>query len=226
MKTSSLHFLWCIFFSLANMALAVLPPANSPLPDYDKRVGTASGREVVSPTQQLAVERLRLREPHIQVEFDPITSGPKSITARDAFLSGSRGLGGAIPAEAASKFAVGDPHRATKAFLQEYRDLFGHGPEVLDEARVKQHFVTPHNGLRTVVWQQELEGIPVFEAVLISHTSRRGALVNLSSRFLPDATNALIRAGQNRADLGVSLKVSARQGLAIAAGEIGEQLVE
>jgi hypothetical protein len=225
-KTFSPHFLWCVIFSVANMALAVLPPADPPLPGYDRRAGTASGLGVVSPAQQLAVERLRLRQPQIQVEFDPITSGPKSITARGAFLSGSRGLGGAIPAEAASKFAVGDPYWATKAFLQEYRDLFGHGPEVLDEARVKQHFVTPHNGLRTVVWQQEVEGIPVFEAVLISHTSRRGELVNLSSRFLPGATNALIRAGQNRADMGVLPKVSARQALAIAAGQIGEQLLE
>ena len=226
MKTSSLHFLWCVFFSVANMALAVLPPADPPLPGYDRRAGTASGLGVVSPAQQLAVERLRLRQPQIQVEFDPITSGPKSITARGAFLSGSQGLGGAIPAEAASKFAVGDPHRATKAFLQEYRDLFGYGPEVLAGARVKQQFVTPHNGLRTVVWQQEVDGVPVFEAVLISHTSRRGELVNLSSRMLPGATTALKRTGQSRADVGVSLKVSARQALAIAAGQIGEQLSE
>src|ERR1035441_3521161 len=92
MKTSSLHFLWCVFFSVANMALAVLPPADPPLPGYDRRAGTASGLGVVSPAQQLAVERLRLRQPQIQVEFDPITSGPKSITARGAFLSGSQGL--------------------------------------------------------------------------------------------------------------------------------------
>ena len=77
-----------------------------------------------------------------------------------------------------------------------------------------------------MVWQQEVDGVPVFEAVLISHTSRRGELVNLSSRMLPGATTALKRSGQSRADVGVSLKVSARQALAIAAGQIGEQLSE
>src|ERR1017187_10290928 len=224
--TTRLHFLSFVFFCFANMALAFLPPADPPLPDYDKRVGTASGLEVVSQAQRLAVERLRLRQPHIQVEFDRITSSPKSVLARDAFLSGSHGLGGAIPVEATSRFAVDDPHRATKAFLLEYRDLFGHGPEALDEARVRQQFVTPHNGLRTVVWQQQVDGIPVFEAVLISHISRRGELVNLSSRMLPGATTELKRTGQSRADVGVSLKVSARQALAIAAGQIGEQLSE
>ena len=77
-----------------------------------------------------------------------------------AFLSGTNGLGGAIPAAAASKFAANDPQRATKGVLHEYKALFRHGPEVLDKARVKQQFVTPHNGLRTVVWQQEVDGIP------------------------------------------------------------------
>ena len=53
--TTRLHFLSCVFFCFANMALAFLPPADPPLPDYDKRVGTASGLEVV--LKLLAAER-------------------------------------------------------------------------------------------------------------------------------------------------------------------------
>ena len=53
--------------------------------------------------------------------------------------------------------------------------------------------VSAHNGLRTVVWEQQVEGIPVFEGVLISHTTRDGALVNLSSRFVRDAAQAVSR---------------------------------
>src|ERR1017187_9900325 len=221
-----LHYLWCVLFFSANMALAFVQPANSQLPDFDKRTGAASALEVVSQAQRRAAERLQARQPHAQVEFDPITGGPKSVWAGSEFLGGSNGLRGAIPAATTSKFAANDPYRSTKAFLLEYADLFRHGPEVLDQARVQRQFVTPHNGLKTVVWQQEVDGIPVFEAVLISHTSRRGELVNLSSRMLPGATTELKRTGQSRADVGVSLKVSARQALAIAAGQIGEQLSE
>ncbi len=214
----------CFLFS-ANLALAFMPPANPPLPNFDKRAGTAAS-QVVSPEQRRAVEQLQARQPHAQVEFDPITGGPKSVWSGSAFLTGSNGVGATIPAATASRFPASDPHRATKAFLSEYRGLFRHGPEALDQARVKRQFVTPHNGLRTVVWQQELDGIPVFEAVLMSHTSRRGELVNFSDQFLPDLTGAVARGGQNRADLGASLKVSARRAVAIAAGQIGESLSE
>jgi hypothetical protein len=221
-----LHWLAVFFLFSATGGLAFLQPANPRLPDYDQRTGAASVPVVASPEQRLAVAQLQARLPRAQVEFDPLTGGLKSIWAGGAFLSGSNGLGGAIPAATASRFAGGDPHRATKAFLQEYRNLLRHGPEVLDRARVKQQFVTPHNGLRTVIWQQEVAGIPVFEAVLISHSSRRGELVNLSDQFLPDAPAAVERGGQNPADLGASLNVSARRAVATAAGQAGEPLSE
>ena len=118
-----LHFLSCVFFSSANLALAFMQPANPQLPDFDKRVGAISVEGVVSREQRRAVEQLQARQPHAQVEFDPITGGPKSVWAGSGFLSGSNGLGGAIPVATASRFAVNDPHRATKAFLLEYSCL-------------------------------------------------------------------------------------------------------
>ena len=214
----------CLLFG-ANLAPAFMPPVNPPLPNFDKRAEVAAS-QVVSREQRRAVELLQARQPHAHVEFDPITGGLKSVWSGKAFLTGSNGSGAAVPAATASRFAVNDPHRATKAFLLEYKDLFRHGPEALDLARVKQQFEMRHNGLRTVVWQQEVDGIPVFEAVLISHTSRRGELVNLSDQFLPDPPAAVAHGGQNRADLEASLRVSARRAVAIAAGQIDERLSE
>ena len=66
----------------------------------------------------------------------------------------------------------------------------------------------------------------MFEAVLISHTSRRGELVNISDQFLPDPTGAVARGGQNLTNLSASLSVSARRAVAIAAGQIDERLSE
>jgi uncharacterized repeat protein (TIGR01451 family) len=216
----SVWFLFC-----ANLGLAFMPPAHPALPNFDKRAEAAVS-EVASGEQRRAAEQLQARQPRTQVEFDPITGGPKSIWSGSTFLTGSNGVGATVSAATASRFAANDPDRATKAFLLEYKDLFRHGPEVLDQARVKRQYVMPHNGLRTVVWQQEVDGIPVFEAVLISHTSRRGELVNLSDQFLPDPTGAVARGGQNRANLGASLSVSARRAVAIAAGQIDERLSE
>ena len=86
-----------------------------------------------------------------------------------------------------------------------------------------REFTTPHNGLKTVVWEQQVDGIPVFEAVLISHTTRKGELVNLSSQFLPDPTAAAERGVPNRAALLAAPEVSARQAVAIAARNLGEE---
>ena len=126
----------------------------------------------------------------------------------------------------AAGFAADDPHRATKAFLREQAGLFGHGPEVLDQARVARDFTTPHSGLKTVVWEQQVDGVPVFEAVLISHTTRNGELVNLSSQFLPDPTAAADRGVPNRAAHLAAPEVSARQAVAIAARNVGEDVQE
>ena len=225
-----MNFRWrilLVFLLLCgNGAVAFVQPANPPLPDFDKRGSAAPAPELVSPDQRRAVAQLQAREPRAHVEFAPMTGGPKWVWSVRGFLSGSNGLGGAIPAATASEFAVNDPNRATKAFLREYRDLFRHGPEVLDQARVKQQFVTRHNGLRTVVWQQDVGGIPVFEAILISHTGRRGELVNISDQFLPDATGAAERGGQTLTNLGASLNISAPRAVAIAAGQIDERLSE
>ena len=44
--------------------------------------------------------------------------------------------------------------------------------------------------MRTVVWEQRLDGTPVFEGLAKGHITRRGELVNIASRFLPDAEAA------------------------------------
>jgi uncharacterized repeat protein (TIGR01451 family) len=210
----------------SNLALAFVQPGHPPLPDFDNRRRAAPDEGSVSPEQRLAAKQLQSRQPKAQVDFDPVTGGPKSVSCGSAFLTGSNGVGGTIPTATAAKFAISDPHRGLKAFLHEYTNLFRHGPEVLDEARVKQEFVTAHNGLRTVVWQQEVGGIPVFEATLISHATKRGELVSISDRFLPDAAGAAQRGGQDLTHLEESLSVSARRAVALAATQIDEQLSE
>ena len=81
--------------------------------------------------------------------------------------------------------------------------------------------VGAHNGLHTVVWQQQVEGIPVFEGVLISHTTREGALVNLSSRFVRDPAQA-IRRGAPDPFAPAAPALSAAQASALAARNVGE----
>src|SRR6187397_3033014 len=106
-----------------------------------------------------------------------------------------RGIGDA----ALNAIEKNDPHRATKAFLRQHRDLFGHGPEAVEAAKVKRDFITAHNGLHSVVWEQSLDGIPVFEGVLISHTTAKGELVSISSHLVSDTARTALLAKANRA---------------------------
>ena len=110
--------------------------------------------------------------------------------------------------------------------MQDHRQLFSYGPEALDQARITREYVTPHNGLRTVVWEQQVDGVAVFEAVLISHTTRRGELVNVGSQFLPDPVQAASQGSSAGAAVTGASGVSARQAVALAARNVGEELVE
>ena len=214
-------FFFIPLFMLTASGRAFGPSAAASLPDLDRRVEGLQTSNAVSGDQQTAVEQLRVRLPSVRVDFDPVTGGPKMISAGDKFLSGTNGQGRAISAAVAAGFA-GDPHRATKAFLREHSRLFGYGPQVLNQARVKREFVTPGNGMKTVVWEQQVNGIPVFEAVLVSHTTARGELVNLSSQFVPEPENAADQGASNRVALVAAPDISARRATTIAAQNIGE----
>ena len=161
--------------------------------DFDHR-----GNGGVTAGQRQGLTAIRQSAPDLQVRFDKLTGAPRSIMSRRGFLTGPDGIGKTVSAQAAAGLAADDPNRATKAFLQEHRQLFGHGPEALAAARVLRDDTTAHNGLHTMVWQQEVDGIPVFEATLVSHVTRKGELVSISSGFLPDLASAAARYQSNR----------------------------
>src|SRR5262245_60137590 len=97
---------------------ALLPPASPPLPNFDKRAGVQTA-DSVSAEQRAAVGLLRARLAAAKVDFDPIIGAPKWINATDGFLTGPNNVGD-------------NTNRATRAFLSDYRGLFGFGPEMLD----------------------------------------------------------------------------------------------
>src|SRR5262249_41002515 len=140
------------------------------------------------------------------------------------FLSGPDGKGRGIAQETANSFPATDPHRATKAFLSEHRALFGHGPEALHGALVKRDFVAPHNGLHTAVGQQQVDNIPVSDALLVYHRPKNGELVTLASRCPPNPAQAASAGTSNRAAVQVNPPVTAAKAVAYAAQNIGETL--
>jgi len=78
--------------------------------------------------------------------------------------------------------------------------------------------------LRTVIWEQRLEGIPIFEAVLYGHISKIGELVSLGSQFLPNPAQAANHGMPNRIAIQNSPPLSAAGAVAQAAANIGEDV--
>jgi len=198
-------------------------PQQPPLANLDKR-HDAGKADAPNGPKAAGLAELQRRSPRLKVEFDPVSGSPKSVSATDGFLTGPDGKGAAISPASLAGVAADDPHRVTKAFLKEHRQLFGHGAEVLEQSRISREYVTAHNGLKTVIWEQQVDGIAVFEAVLISHTTSRGELVNLASQFLPNPEQAATRGTPNRAALVAAPAVSARQAVALAARNVGTEL--
>src|SRR5262249_42924838 len=146
--------------------------------------------------------------------FDRITASPRWLRSDSGFLSSPQTLSAGLPGVANQ---TNDPNRSVKVFLDSHSNLFGHGAAALATARITRDFVGPQNGLRTVVWEQELEGIPVFEGVLIAHTTKNEELVSVCSGFLPDVPQAATAGTPNRASLQSGPTITAQAALLLAA---------
>jgi uncharacterized repeat protein (TIGR01451 family) len=205
--------------ALASSAHAQLrPTTHAPKPDYDKRAPA----QQTDPAAQKALVDLKSQLSSAAVDFDGLLGTPKFARSQDGFLTGPNGEGRAVSAKSLQAISASDPDRGVKAFLNEHSSLYGHGAEALVAAKITRTSITPHNGLRTVVWQQQLDGIPVFESVLIGNTTKRGELVSLSSQFLPNLSAIADAGTPARATVQGAPPISATDAILRAAADLGE----
>jgi hypothetical protein len=199
---------------LPQLSAQIKPAVGSEFIDLDPRVAIVKSPERLA-ERNAGFNLLKQRLPSANVSFDTLLDAPRFIHSRKGFLTGPNGEGLAVSAQAAQAYPVNDPHRAVKAFLDEHAALFGHGAEALVGAVTTRESVGAHNGVRTVVWQQQYSGLPVFNAVLIGNITTRGELVSLGSYFLPDLAGAA--GGITPAQAGVSTA----QAIVAALGNLG-----
>jgi len=216
-KVRLLQMLLLSLLAAHTAAGQVRPTPTRTLSNFDARGGRVASDTDGPATNAAAQTHLKALIPDVQLDFDPVIGSPSLISARAGFLTGPDGKGRGVSQATVGASTANEDHRATRAFLREHAALFGHGPELLDAATVKRDFVAPHNGMRTVVWEQHLAGIPIFEGLLISHTTKSGELVNISSHFLPDPTRAQGAPAIGQSPFEAGSAVSAAQAVAKAA---------
>lgn len=212
-----------VLAALTCLTTAAPPPlASGETRDFDRRVAGPQTRAAVPPERQAALNRLAKRVPSLRADLQREPGRARWVEASDQFLTGPQGLGIGVSATEADRIDTADPHRATKAFLNEHAALFGHDATVLASAPVRRDDTNSRTGLRTVAWQQQLDGIDVFECLLLAHTTRDGELVRLASAIVPDSEHAAAKGTPNRARVLAAPPVSAAQAIAHAVETFGE----
>ncbi len=202
---------------------AVQPPTRAPLPNFDARNTASALPAAEASARGLAETALRTRVPAVKIEQPKGPGAPKFLSSDRGFLTGKAGEGGAVPAVRTKGFPKSDPHRGVKAFLEEHRGIFGHGAAALAAARLQRD--ETHQRLQTSVWQQQLDGIPIYEAIFKAHATVDGELVNVSSGFLPDPLAAAAKGTPNRPARLAAPVVKAADAVVIAAQTVGEDIL-
>ncbi len=156
-----------------------------------------------------ALAALRAKVPGVEVRFDPVTGAPDHIMATGRFLS-------------QGKSQPDDAYAAVRDFVNEHADLFGHDATLLDDSRVTREDVTAHNGMRTVVWQQQVDGVPVYNTILKANLTKEGALVTMGSHFMSDATAATGMDAATRTALVAQPPVDVKKAVSLAAAHLGD----
>lgn len=221
------RLLAAIFILLCVLSVGATPPEAPEFPNFDKRRGASVEPQRLDPGRKTAADELRARIPGLRIEVDEILAAPKLVFNAHGFLTGpdsEEALQPRTVQSPAERQESPDPYRKIKQFLNENAGMFGHGSETLNSARVSREFVTAHNGLKTIVWEQRLDGIPVFEGVLYGHLTAKGELVSLSSQFVPDTAAAANAGVPNRQTAQAVPPLPAREAIAIAATNIAEVL--
>jgi hypothetical protein len=169
-----------------------------------------------------AVAAFKQRWPQIQLDYDPALLSPQSILPRVGFLTGPGGSGVTVSTATAQMFDPNDPYQPVKAFVQEYSTLFGFGAEVFDDAMVQRDYVSAQTGARTVVWQQQVAGIPVFDALLSGHITADGELAGVACEFIPSPTQAVDPSVLSAVQGGYEFPVNGMQAVLTAVTNVGD----
>jgi hypothetical protein len=134
-------------------------------------------RDAVAQVQPLAADRLAAVEqmkkdiPGVVVSFDELTGSPSRIQSTGRFLTGPAAAGMA-------------PRAIVESFIQRYPLVFGHGPAVLAQTQVQRDDKSSHGKMQTLVWNQEVEGIPLYRTTFQANLAANGEIITISSRLL------------------------------------------
>src|SRR6185295_4360270 len=114
--------------------------------------------------------RLRGLVPTVKVEDSPLLGSPQVILSTEQFLT--------PPVKAQAIDVV-------RGFLASYPSLVEISPRELDIANVTRDAVSEHSGTHHFTFQQQINGIDLFDAEVRANVASDGRLINIGVRMLP-----------------------------------------
>ena len=163
----------------------------------------------LTPERLTALAHLKKAIPGVQVSFDPISSAPSHVQATGRMLT--------PPVDGEVK-----PLEIVDQFILTNAQLFGHSVAQVKDARVTREDVAKHNGMTTLVLNQQLDGIPVFKTILRASVTKRGEIITLGDHFISDPATASGKQPALRAQLIAQPQVTVAKAISLAAASLND----
>ncbi len=138
----------------------------------DVLAGSRSDQQLKARAADLA--RLRGIVDGVMVDDDAMMGTARFVRSTWRFLTPAK--------QQAEKWT---PTSVTKEFIGTYPGLMEAGASEIDRARVERDFVTDHNQVRHLTFQQQIRGADLFEAEVRANVMPTGELINIQDTMLP-----------------------------------------
>ncbi|MBS0197770.1 MAG: M36 family metallopeptidase [Planctomycetes bacterium] len=194
-------------------AFAAVKGADDGYPSFDIRfnadgeptqpVVNALAKITKGPALADELARLRASVDSVQIDDDPCFGTPRFVRSTSAFLTAADPA--AAPAEVVAKF------------IRAYPALFEIDAAEIPNARKTRDFVTEHNGVAHLTFQQLIDGIDLFDAGIKANVARDGRLLNISSTMLPRPAKGFSVADAKLTDLEAIRAAAANVGVDVTA---------
>lgn len=124
--------------------------------------------------RQAAAAKLAAKVSGVAIDDDGLFATPVFVRSTTAFLTPAVG-------EADKR----DVHDVVAGFIDDHAALFEIDPLEIPLAHIRRDFITRHNGVRHLTYQQRIRGRDLFGAILRTNLTSDGRLINVSSTMLP-----------------------------------------
>ncbi len=166
-----------------------------------------------SDLQALQLRELRAAAPDLRVTMDRERGVVGHLAVAGGFLPPTRLHRGR-----------GDPLQPALDFIDAHPGLFGGDSAMLGHATIARNALDARDGMRSVIWQQAIAGIPVHRGLLSAHLGRQGEVIAIGSHFVPD--DALIPRQAALTALAQGTPRDGRGGLVAALRALGDQTAD